>query len=684
MRSRISAFDPRTLLDSIAREIADITPLEIARLAGVFIVMLLAAKFGQYLFFEWKTSPAILWPPTGIALAAMWLWGYRYAVPIFLALLVASLTGPVAHLIPAVVTTPMAQVFGSLTGVYFLRHLKFNGSFSRMRNVALFFAVAIITSAIAPSVTTLISSLTGNLTAAAYISWSRSWAGYLLSVIILTPLIISWSRADYGSMRGRWIEPICAGALVAFSVYALFWQPFPEEFSFLAFVVFFLAHFWVCLRFPTMVVMTSLSFTTLFGIFGLFVSPGEEPLNQQLFAAELFLFLVVPIFYAFSALVKERAYAVIELQQAMQKIERESTIKNDFIAVLAHELRNPLAPVKTTLEILGMLELDQETRELIRGSHRQVHAMRRLLDDLLDVTRVTQGKFQIKPTRVNLCVLIENSIKSTVALFDRGHHFVVDPPCDRSIWLEVDSVRFEQALVNLLNNAAKYTEPGGRITISCAQEGGMLKLMVTDNGIGIDPEHLESVFEPFWQASMSPSNAAGGVGIGLSLTRHIMELHGGSVRAQSAGAGQGSTFTITVPLPERDVPPEPAVAQAPSPRAPFKVLVVDDNHAAADALVKLLTLKGHNATASYSGTDAIELIKTYAPQIVLLDIGLPDMTGFEVAAQMRADGFAGKIIALSGYGQQEDRERSRQAGCDEHFTKPMSISRLEDYFTEIS
>jgi len=675
---------PRTLWRSFSREVALMTPFEMVRMIAVFLVIFGAAKLGQHIFFEWRTSPAILWPPTGIALAVLWLWGYRYAVPIFLGLFAASLTGPAAHLIPAVVTTPLGQTLGSVVGVYFLHRFGFHSSFSRMRNVLIFLVVVIVTSAVAPSITTAVSALTGNLSVAAYLSWSRSWAGYLLSMLILTPLIIAWSRADYASMRGRWIEPLSVGILLVGSVYVLFWRPLPEYFSFLAFVIFFLAHFWVCLRFPTMVVMTSLSFTTVFGVLGLFVNPSpDEPLNEQLFAAELFLFLVVPIFYSFSALVKERAYAVIELREALKKIERENIIKSDFIAVLAHELRNPLAPVKTTLEILELQPHDHETQELISSAHRQIYSMRRLLDDLLDVTRVNQGRFELKVGRVSLCMLIDHAIKSTKALFDRGHTFEIEPSCDPSLVITADAVRLEQALVNLLNNAAKYTEPGGRITISHSYKSGVLEIMVTDTGIGISPENLKHIFEPFWQAGMLAS-PAGGIGIGLSLTRHIVELHGGTIKVASEGVAKGSAFTITLPIPHEEEEVATHQTRATDSTGPSKILVVDDNEAAANSLVKLLKLKGHEATASYSGTDALVSVKEYAPRIVILDIGLPDMSGYEVAATMRKEGFAGKIVALSGYGQQEDRERSRDAGCDEHFIKPMSITRLDEYLVGIS
>ncbi len=657
------------------------TSEEIMRFIGVAAVILIAAKLGQYLFFEWKTSPAILWPPAGLALAIIWLWGYRYAIPVFIGLFIASATGPLV-LIPAVLTTPLGQTLGSVAGVYVLRRFGFNGSFSHMKNVGLFLIVITVTCGIAPSITTLISAMTGNLSLSAYISWSRSWAGYVLSCLILTPLIISWSRAHYAAMKGRWVEPILASLLLIGSVYGLFWRPLPPEFSFIFFAFFFLALFWFCLRFPTMVVMSALSFMTAFGILGIFVVPNpESPLNTQLFATELFLFLVIPIFYSFSALIKERFYAVIELREAMQKIERENVVKSEFIAVLAHELRNPLAPVKTTLEILGLQNVDDETRVLVARSLDQVRAMRRLLDDLLDVTRITQGTFQLQRELTQLAAVLDHCTELTRSLFDKDHTITVSPPCDTSVWINIDPVRLEQALVNLINNAAKYTPKGGRIEVLQSVEGDVLELSIKDNGIGIAEENLEEIFKAFWQVRTNISSSiSGGIGVGLSLTKHIIELHGGTIRAESAGVGKGSTFIISLPgVVDTTYVPPPILPRQRETLFPWNILVVDDNHAAADSLVKLLGLKRHVAQAAYTGGEALERVKELNPEVVLLDIGLTDMDGYEVARQMRKNGFTKTLIALSGYGQKEDIQKAMDAGCNHHFTKPLAIARLEEY-----
>ncbi len=654
--------------------------------AIVAVIIFAAAKFGQYLFFDWNTSPAIIWPPTGIAVAIIWIRGYRYALPVFLGLFIASLTGPAAHLIPGVITTPMAQVLGHMTAVYLLRQLKFDGTFATMRGATSFLLVIVVACMVAPTITTAISSLTGNLTTAAYYSWSRAWAGYIFSCLILFPLLVTWTLPTDRRMRRGWVELGVVSFLVLASVYFLFWTRIAADFSFLFFALFFVTHFWVGLRFSMRTLTLSIFVTTVIGILGLFLSPAPgKLLNSQLFASELFLFLVVPIFYVFSALVKERARTVDDLREAMERIEKEGMIKNEFIAVLAHELRNPLAPVKTTLEILELGEHDSQTRQLIRNAHQQVHAMRRLLDDLLDITRVTQGKFQLQIERSHLCTMIAHSINTTEALFkDRKHEIVVNPSCDESIWLYVDPVRFEQVMVNILNNAAKYTNPGGRIEISHRTDHGMLEIRISDNGLGIDPGHLDDIFEPFWQVRNAVARSGGGIGVGLSLTKHIVEMHGGTIRAESAGKGKGSAFTIRMPLPSAEPMLQRTHALDRDAIGSFRILVVDDNEAAADSLAQLLRLKGHAAETAYSGSSMFEAMQKGNHELILLDIGLPDMSGYDAALRMRAEGFSGKLIALTGYGQKEDKQKAFDAGFDHHITKPMSIQRLEEYLVSLS
>lgn len=650
------------------------------------ILIFASAKFGQYLFFTWQTSPAVLWPVTGIGVAIMWVWGYRYALPILMGLLIASVTGPTAHVFPGVFTTPLAQVIGEMAIVYFLRYFGFSGSFGSLRSVLTFLIVIALASTVTPTISTLISWLADTLAVAPYVSWSRAWAGYMLSTLILTPFILTWFyKEEAPGPKHSYLESLAAGFVLVIAVYFLFWTQIGAQFSFLLFALFFIAHFWIGYRFSGREMMLATLFSTVFGIAGLFLSPSpNRDLNDQLFAAELFLFLVVPIFYCFSALIKERANTIRELKLALDRIERESTTKNEFIAMLAHELRNPLAPVKTTLEILGMRDLQPDMKHLIESAHRQVHAMRRILDDLLDMTRVTQGKFQLQIEHASLTSMIMHCVESMEETFTRRQQkLTIHSSAPSEIYLDVDPVRFEQVITNIFSNASKYTPHGGNIQVTYGVRGHLATIIIKDDGMGIEAENLPDIFQPFWQVpSASVRAGTSGIGVGLSLTKRIVEMHGGSIIAQSEGRNKGTTFTITIPISSR-VYDAPRTEAKPAVTTLQRVLVVDDNKAAADALAKLLSMKNHQADIAYSGLEVFERVQSFDPTIVLLDIGLPDMDGYAVAQKLRADGFKGKVVAVSGFGQKEDKEKAFASGFDHHITKPMSIKSFEDYLRNL-
>lgn len=657
--------------------------------ATIFIIIFVSAKFGQFLSFEMDIFPTVLWLPTGIALAVIWLKGYHFTIPIFLALTAASLSGPFSYWVVAAFVTPLAQLFGQVMGVHLLKKFEFDSTFTTVKNVVIFVVVVVFICMIAPTVSTLISYATGNLTTSLFVSWSRSWAGYFLSCLILFPFIVSWlTKSDALYEARSKIEVFLVSILTFLSVYFLFWIPeLVSQFSFFLFSIFFVAYFWICLRFSTKVLTLSFLFLTVFGFLGLFLSPVlGESLSGRLFSTELFLFLVLPIFYLFSALAKERAQTIEKLHVLMKKYERDDIVKSNFISVLAHELRNPLAPVKTTLEILRLEESREETIALITSAEKQVHSMRRLLDDLLDITRVTQGKFQLKVEDANLCTMISHSLDSVRSLFkDRDHTIVVDPKCDESIWLRVDPVRFEQVLVNVLNNAAKYTRPGGTIRIVTEVRDNFVDLKIIDNGIGIKKEHLVNIFQPFWQSNKENQDSLGGIGIGLSLTRHIVEMHNGKIKAESEGVDKGSTIIITMPLYKMESKKEqtPSAAKKSTSLSSYRILVVDDNAAATDSLAKLLSLKGHQTEKAYTAAELFTKIKIHNPEVVLLDIGLPDMSGYAVATQLRAEKYGGVLIALSGYGQKEDKEKAMASGFNFHITKPMKLEILEQYLLSL-
>ncbi|MEP6790417.1 MAG: ATP-binding protein, partial [Ramlibacter sp.] len=332
---------------------------------------------------------------------------------------------------------------------------------------------------------------------------------------------------------------------------------------------------------------------------------------------------------------------ITERKQAEQTLQEASRAKDEFLATLAHELRNPLAPIRTGLEILKKDTANgppsQRARSIIE---RQLVHMIRLIDDLLDISRISSGKIRLEMQRVQLRTVIDTALETTRPAIEAGRHsLAVDLPEDE-IWMDADLTRLAQAVGNLLNNAAKYTPPGGQLGLQVRREGTRAVIQVTDNGVGVPAEMLERIFQLFAQVGRTIDRAQGGLGIGLSLVRSLVELHGGSVSAQSDGPGRGSTFTLRIPC-------EPAGATAPAARAsgdarvvapaPMRVLVADDNVDAADTMTAVLEMAGHEVRTVYSGGAALAAAPGFAPDIMLLDIGMPGLNGYQVAQQLRAD-----------------------------------------------
>jgi PAS domain S-box-containing protein len=365
---------------------------------------------------------------------------------------------------------------------------------------------------------------------------------------------------------------------------------------------------------------------------------------------------------------------------------READVRKDiFLATLAHELRNPLAPIRAAAQLLESSGLSAASLESSRAIiARQVRHMASLLDDLLDVSRVSRGTFELKKSWIELRKIIDDAIESTQPLISsRRHRLCVEPGFDE-IRIEVDSVRLMQVLINLITNAAKYTAEGGTITLALALEPRDLLLTVRDNGIGIAPAMLDRIFDMFTQGSTGPDWAAGGLGIGLALARGIVELHGGRREARSAGLGAGSEFSVRLPRTSVGLAEEiaedaaKAVVQTP-PVGPRRVLVADDNRDAAESMGLLLEYGGHQVWRAYSGTEALEVALRERPEFLILDIGMPGLSGYEVAERVRAESWGKRatLVALTGWGQERDRRRAWAAGFDHHLTKPVDPAQIE-------
>ncbi|MGH7858871.1 MAG: ATP-binding protein [Candidatus Binatia bacterium] len=387
------------------------------------------------------------------------------------------------------------------------------------------------------------------------------------------------------------------------------------------------------------------------------------------------------------------------LQKRVMELTEAERSRNQFLAMLAHELRNPLAPLRNAARILRSPEADvaraQRAREII---DRQIENMARMIDDLLDVSRITQGKIRLRKDPVELVAVLSRAVESSRDDIDaRGQDLVVSLPRE-PVYVEADAARLEQIFANLLNNAAKFSDRGGHIWLTVETADGAadsseeITVRVRDDGIGIAPQMLPRVFEVFIQADRSLERAHGGLGIGLTMVKSLVEAHGGRVEAHSRGIGQGSEFVVRLPNlrregtgTERREGPEVAVAGSPSsPVAPvaraLRVLVVDDNLDAAESLSAVLELAGHRVEAAHDGPGALETAKRFQPDVVLLDIGLPGMDGYEVARELRRLRLPAKplLVALTGYGQDEDRRLAREAGFDQHWTKPVAPEAVED------
>jgi len=377
-------------------------------------------------------------------------------------------------------------------------------------------------------------------------------------------------------------------------------------------------------------------------------------------------------------------------EQSLQEADRR---KNEFLAMLAHELRNPLAPIRNALQIMRLTASRERQRpedEAIRSAsammERQVGQMVRLVDDLLDVSRISRGKIELRRERIELASAIHHAVEAVQPQCKSMDHVltVLLPP--KPIFLNADPTRLAQVLGNLLNNACKYTHKGGRIWLTVEREGAQAVIRARDNGIGIAANQLPRIFEMFVQIDTSLERSVSGLGIGLTLVKSLVEMHDGTVEAHSAGAGQGSEFTVRLPiLVETPKPlPEPT-AHDPTTTTDYRILVVDDNRDSATSLAMLLNLTGNKTHTAYDGLEAVEAAATFRPDVILLDIGLPNMNGFEACLKIREQPWSKDIviIALTGWGQDEDRRKSQEVGFNGHLVKPADHAVLMKLLAEL-
>lgn len=673
------------------------TPEQLFRMALLFFAFLLAAQVFSYLYAFVPTSPALIWPASGIALAGLILGGLRLWPAVFLAAFVHQLLN--GNGLAIAVGLAIANALQPILGAWLLRRFGFRNAFSRVPDTIVFFLIAFITTAIVPTLGLLTFAVADrpvpNGIMGTFLPW---WIAQMFSVLVITPLLVRWlPKLSVDRTRAELMEACLALLSVIAVAVLLFWTPFRDIGGVPLVYLILVPLLWIGLRvgprFMTLALFLNAGIALGGTAYRLTAAGNIAGLGNALLQTEIFIIMISFIFLLLVTVAEERKDTakdlrenVRQLEDAVERVRREDEAKSRFIATLAHELRNPLAPLMSSVELLKLGKPSaQELERLAEGMTDNLKTMRHLLDDLLDISRISREKLVLATEQVDLLAALHKSLWSVSALArERTLSLEASLP-EHAVLLEADPVRLEQIFVNLLHNAVKYTEPGGQIRLAARTEAGMALVTVEDTGIGMDADVLAHVFEPFFQMDQ-PGKLRAGLGIGLSLTKNLVELHGGSVEAASKGAGSGSVFTVRLPLAtaasKEQRPATPARELA---EGALRILVVDDNRAAADALTKLLTLRGNELHTMYTGTDALEAAPRIDPDVVLLDIGLPDVDGYAVARGLVADArVSATLVALTGFGQESDIQKAEKAGFAFHLTKPAGLAEIEEVLSQIA
>lgn len=635
-----------------------------------------------------------IWPASGIALAALILGGFAYAPVIAISSLIVYLTTGLS--VPIAFGLAISNTLEAVIGVYILQMVGFDWTFRRIRDAVGFIFTALTIPLLSSAIGGLILILSGAVHYDAFgVLLTTRWIGHVLGILLVTPFLIRWlPRPFFRRTRTQYIEMALSFLVLVLLDYVVYWSGFRSIGGIPLFYFTFFPLCWIALRVGPRAMTLAILLNGAIAISGILYGNSASitpPSDATLLSLQLILGVLSALLLLFVSIEEERKevrkeleHHVIELEKALEKIRLEDTAKNEFLAILAHELRNPLAPVLSAVELLKLQGVSTPpVTDLIEVIEGRVRTMGRLLDDLLDLSRITRGQFTLQKETVDLRTIVKHAIEEADTLIkSRQHKLAVSLP-DEPLYLEGDPVRLEQIIVNLLTNAAKYTEPRGHIELTCNKDEQSVVISVKDNGIGIPPNMLTRIFEPFLQAARERSSSPG-IGVGLAVTKNIVEMHNGTVIARSEGDTHGSEFIVRLPA----LVPAP-LKSAPLPRRQketpkLRVLVVDDNEAAAQGLQRLLEWKGHTVQVAHKGMDAVETIRQHEPHVAVLDIGLPDIDGFEVARRVREEiGLQTTLIALSGYGQEQDKQKAKEAGFDLYLTKPVGIAEIEAAFFEV-
>lgn len=652
--------------------------------AALLVCYLIVYELSVYFF----PASAQLHPAAPIALAVLFFGGLRLWPAVYVTALFAALVAgmPVFSLLagPAVVTLQ------AIVGAYLLRRGQIDPLFRRHWDMFYLIATTLAISLISPTFEALGSAFGFGAGPYTVLMWGHGYVAAIACFLIITPFVLRWSaKPRFRRPPLEMYETLAVFVVLIAIDYGIFTVGISSLFGVPVVYALLIPLFMISLRLRPRFVTLALVLTSLFAITSVLTGTESGTLNERLFEMELFLIVLATIFYIIASLEEDRRVNTNimhshlgTLQNALARISSESNAKNKFIAILAHELRNPLAPIASGIEMLKLKNSgDTADAETLDTMADRMDAVRKLLDDLLDISRISEGKVTFKAERVDLVAVLKRAVVSTNHHRKELHQPLVFTVPDAPLYVAGDVLRLEQIFSNLLTNASKYSDSGDTISLVVRRRDNVVEIEVADEGIGLSPDMLETIFLPFHQVEEG-ARTKKGLGIGLALVRNFVELHRGTVVAASKGLGLGSRFTVLLPIllsveetTPADVSARKGLFSTQEQNSP--VLVVDDNDAAAGGIGRLLELQGYSVSYAYTGAEALEKAFDSSPDAILLDIGLPDIDGYTVAKTLRARGFAGKLIALTGYSAEDSRQKGKEAGFDHYLVKPAGLADLK-------
>jgi signal transduction histidine kinase/ActR/RegA family two-component response regulator len=635
---------------------------------------------------------SLVWAPTGLSLAVLLRGGFRFWPGVALgAFLVNAWSGAP---VPVALGISTGNTLEAVLGVWLIRRVTSQAwSPERLRDVLAFLVLGALLSTTLSASVGVSSLLAAGLVAGPEVpdTWRAWWLGDLVGGLVVGSLLLAWSATSSQATDARRRKEAAAlvTVLIAAAVFVFFHAPVAAPTGFLQACMLMPLLMWAALRFAVRGAAAAIFLASVIAVAGTGLGLGPfalEPLPRSLLHQQVFMAIIAAAMLIVGAVTAERATALRQSERNEEALSESDRRKSEFLGVLSHELRNPLAPIQSSLHILRRVpQGSDQAAHATAVIERQTRQLRRLVDDLLDITRISRGVVQLHRTSIELTALVRDAVEDSRALFSSRGVSLELRVAPAPLRIEGDSARVTQAVGNLLHNAVKFTRPGGHVTVTVGEEAGRAVIQVADDGVGIDPALLARLFEPFTQADSSLQRTSGGLGLGLALVKGLVEMHGGSVTAASDGPGKGSAFTIALPLDvtvARNLPARPGPVRAAAHR---RVLVIEDKQDAADTLREVLELDEHVVEVAHSGRDGIEKARVFHPDVVLCDIGLPEMDGYEVARTMRADPELRRValVAVTGYAQPEDVEMAREAGFDSHLAKPPNLDALERTLAEV-